>query len=119
MSPDCVGFQQGIIQCSAAITRVLESPNCFQDASGTISVNSVLKCLQKPVVAKGTAKLAALDKFKTLMNCKPENTINENIDKIMTMEKKKRKKKDPLDMNNGYLKELITELNPQKSNIRL
>ena len=119
MSPDSLVFRHGIIQCTAAITRVLDTPGCFEDASETISVNSVIKYLKKPAVPKGTAKLVALDKFKKLMDPKPKTSKYENIDVILKMEKKKTKKKDPLDQDKDFLKGLVKELDPITSNIRM
>ena len=104
MSPDCLIIKQGIIQCSSAITRVLDTQDCFKDASATISVNSVLKCLKKPPVPKGTAKLFALDKFKGLKDIKPKNTEKESLAKLLKADKIKKKKKDPLDLDKDFLK---------------
>ena len=115
LSPDCFIIKQGIIQCTAAITRVLDTQNCFSDASATISVNSVLKCLKKPPVPKGMAKQMALDKFKGLKNPKPKSNENENLAKLLKADKNKKKKKDPLDPDKDFLKELIKELDTTPS----
>ena len=120
LSPDSLVFQQGIIQCTAAITRVLDTPGCFEDVSDTITVTEVVKCLKKPPVPKGKAKLVALDKFKKLADAKERNNVvDKNIKDILKMSKKKTKKKDPLDQDKDFLKGLVKELDPITSNIRM
>ena len=57
----------------------------------------------------------ALDKFKGLKNRKPMNNENENLTKLLTADKNKKKKKDPLDPDKEFLKELIKELDSTPS----
>ena len=74
MSPDSKVIKEGMIRCTEAITRILDTTNCFEDVSATIAVSSVVKCLKPPAIPKGTAKLLAFDKFKGLRNPKPKDT---------------------------------------------
>ena len=69
-----------------------------------------MKCLKKPPVPKGTAKLLALDKFKGLKDIKPKKNENEKLAKLLKADKNKKKKKDPLDMDKDFLKGLIQDL---------
>ena len=109
-SPDSQVIKQGIIQCTSAILRVLDTTICFDEASATISINSVLKCLKKPPVPKGTAKLVALEKFKGLKYQKPKKTLDDNIKTLMKRNNKNKKIRDPLDDDKTFLKELVNEL---------
>ena len=57
----------------------------------------------------------ALDKFKGLKNPKPKSNENENLAKLLKADKNKKKKKDPLDPDKEFLKELIKELDSTPS----
>ena len=71
--------------------------------------------MKKPPVPKGTAKLLALDKFKGLKDINPRNNEKESLAKLLKADKNKKKKKDPLDPDKEFLKELIKELDSTPS----
>ena len=115
MSPDSKVIKEGMIRCTEAITRILDTTNCFEDVSATIAVSSVVKCLKPPAIPKGTAKLLAFDKFKGLRNPKPKDTGKKNMANLLKPNTDKKKKKDPLDPDKDFLKGLIKELDESNS----
>ena len=116
MSPDSHAINQGIIQCCTAITRVLDVTECFQDVAATIAAGKVIKVIKPPLIPKGTGKLTALEKFKDLGKPKTDDDKKRVIKSILNSEADiSKKKKDPLDQDKEFLKELVKELDNSPS----
>ena len=106
INPESSEFQHGIAECTSAITRPLDSPNCFEDAESAIRMDGVAKSLALPHFVKGTVKKEAILRFKRLI----EPNINKENKEIILIHDKEKKKKDPLDLDKEFLEGLVLEL---------
>ena len=114
ITEDWKQFSEGIVQCKASITRVLDSQHCFDNVGKTIPINTVVgylsgfkhSHLSKP---KGPLKKMAAEKFKMQMkkdHCK-KGPKYEDVEKVMS---EKKKKVDPLDPDKYFLLDLVKKM---------
>ena len=100
-------FSEGIILCKASITRLLDDPDCFENAGTTIPVTGVLSCMTGSNLPRGPLKKMAAQKFmvyKDPSKVKEEIKYTDISRKMSNSEKKK--KKDPLDADKSFLLDL-------------
>ena len=82
VTQDWKQFSEGIVQCKASITRVLDSQHCFDNVASTIPLSTAVGYLSikhshfsKP---KGPLKKLAAEKFKKQMqkeHCKKAKSL--------------------------------------------
>ena len=82
----------------------------------TIAAAKVIRVLKPPLIPKGAGKLTALDKFKCLGKPKTDDDKKKTIKAILKSETENaKKKKDPLDPDKEFLKELVKDLDNSTS----